>query len=273
MKNTVKILSVAILALFINSCTNDDRVDDPKKIDNPNDKGAIQLHFDPTFDKTKLKFDQYNNYKNLEENLKISRFSYIISNIRLKTAEGKEIILPKEDGYYIIDSAKKQLNIELKDIPVGKYKEVILGIGIDKKKYEEGQTKQQKFWDLAAEHHMTWSWTTGYKFVNFEGQYKVGSNTKEKNFKIHLGSHGKEVDFYREVTINYPKEDFVVRKDTKTSAHLFVDAKKILTGKHLITFEKDGGTIMLNKEMDAKIADNCQKMFEIDHVHIGGHGH
>ena len=156
-------------------------------------------------------------------------------------------------------------SVVLSKIPVAKYKKLKFGLGVEKTYWEKGEAAQQKFWDYAKSeaHKMTWSWTAGYKFINFEGTFTSSTVTEPKDYKIHLGGYNPNNN-YREITVDFPESASVNGKDVP-SVHLYVDVKQILDGanKHSLT-EKSS---MMGGDYAVKIADNSKGMFKVDHVH------
>ena len=264
-------LSVLAASFFVSCSSNDDTV-------NTNEKGNVQLYFDHTFNGDKLLLDTsfYTNSNN--ESLQISRFSYIISNVRLVNDKGETFTYPKNNSYFIIDNGANQVTIDLTNVPAGNYTSIIFGIGVDQEKYLTGETDQQEFWDLAAQHEMTWAWITGYKFLNMEGVFRSSEVEGNPNFKVHVGSHGTALDNYKEVTLQLPNSARV-RENMSPSIHFLVDANKVLDGANKIKLSDNlnpAGTtasIMVNADLSVKIFQNVTEMFTIDHVHNSGESH
>lgn len=271
MKNIFKILSILTVSLLVSCNSSDDSID-------TNEKGNVQLFFDQTFngDKLLLNSSFYTNSNN--ESLQISRFSFIISNIRLMNGKGQVFIYPKNESYFIIDNNTNQLTIDLKNVPAGNYTSVTFGIGVDQEKYLSGESDQQEFWDLAAQHEMTWAWITGYKFINMEGVFRSNEVEGTPNFSVHVGSHGTALDNYSEITLTLPNSARV-RDNMKPSIHFLVDANKILDGTNKIKLSENlnpAGTtasIMVNADLSSKIHQNAIEMFTVDHVHNSGEAH
>lgn len=271
MKNIIKMLSVMVASLFVSCSSNDDAI-------NKNENGKVQLFFDHTFNGDQLLLDTsfYTNSNN--ESLQISRFSYIISNVRLTNDIGETFVYPKNDSYFIIDNGANQVTINLQNIPAGNYTSVTFGIGVDQQKYLTGETDQQDFWDLAAQHEMTWAWITGYKFINMEGVFRSNEVEGIPNFSVHVGSHGTALDNYKEITLSLPNSARV-RENITPSIHFMVDANKILDGVNKIKLSENlnpAGTtasIMVNADLSTKIHQNATEMFTVDHVHNSGESH
>ena len=269
MKNYFKIAAMALSLLFVTSCSDDH--------DDLSGTGKLELSFDHGYKGNTLILGANNSANSLGETLKITRFSYIVSNIRLHKTDGMIFTYPKNDSYFIINSELNNLDIDLTNVPAGDYNKITFGIGVDQEKYLTGQTEQQGFWDLAQTQAMTWAWITGYKFINFEGTFTSSEVTGERNFKVHMGSHGTALDNYREQTVSFPTVA-KVRRDNTPHAHFLVDANILLDGTNKLKLSEalnSGGSaiIMVNAEKAPKVADNAKSMFVVDHIHQNGHSH
>lgn len=272
-----KIFSMALLCasvFVLQSCSNDD-----DKVDDLTGNGELSLHFDHSLAGDQLILNTTSHTNSLGETLKISRFSYIVSNIQLHNVNGTIFTYPVQNGYFIVNSELQNIDIDLENIPAGDYNKITFGIGVDQEKYLTGQTEQQAFWDLAQTQSMTWSWITGYKFINYEGTFTSQEITTPVDFKVHMGSHGTALDNYREQTVSFPSVARV-RRDTAPNVHFVVDVNQLLDGVHKLKLQEalnPAGTtaiIMVNAEKAPKVAENATNMFTVDHIHQGsGHSH
>lgn len=268
-----KYIGAAIFACLLSSCSSDDTT-----VINSNEKGNLQLYFDPTLHGDQLIINTSTFPSKNDETIKISKFNYIISNIRLKDDQGNEFVDPKNDSYFIINTEANQQTIQLTNIPQGNYTLITFGLGVDPQKYLTGEENQQEFWDYAATQDMTWSWITGYKFINFEGEFTSATVSNPTTFSLHIGSHGTALDNYKEVTLSLPNTARV-RTHTTPSIHFLVDAMQLLDGTNEVKLENHlnpagtSASIMVNAEWSPKIMSNATQMFSVDHVHNGGEGH
>lgn len=267
MKKIILNAFVLIAIVFLNSCTsNDDAI-----IEQSSGEGKVSLYFDNGFSGDALLLG--NSYTNGNgENLTINRFNYIISNIVLYKTDGSSYVYPKVESYFIINEEKNLKTIELKNIPVGDYKSIKFGLGVDQQRYLEGESNQQTFWDFAASMDMVWTWSTGYRFINFEGSYTSSQTNGEIPFQVHQGSNSV-TDNYQEITLNLPTT-LRVRTGDLPNIHLVSNANVILNGLHKIKLydnlnQAGTATEIMGGENLIKIAENSQEMFVVDHVHNG----
>lgn len=210
------------------------------------------------------------------ESLTINKLNYIVSNFTLIDENGQEYDYPANSSYFVI-SEEGQLNtVHLEDIPAGNYKKIRFGIGVDQQRYLQGETAQQSFWDLATLYDLTWTWSTGYKFINMEGTFTSSQSPEPKVFQVHQGSN-TATDNYREVTLDLPTTARV-REDMTPSIHIIADANVILDGANKISLFQNlnpAGTsaAIMGGENLIKIAANTTAMFSVDHVHNDGSAH
>ncbi len=267
----IKIAALSALSFFALSCSNDD--DSTEVI--ADTFGEVELYFDNGIAGDALILgNTYTNSNN--ESLTVNRFNYIVSNFVLIDANGNETVYPKEESYFVVSEENSLKTIHLENFPSGDYKAIRFGIGVDAQRYLQGETAQQSFWDLAAENNLTWTWSTGYRFINFEGTYTSSNNTEAFPFQVHQGSN-TATDNYREITLQLPTTARV-REDETPSIHFIVDANVLLDGDTKISLydninQAGTATAIMGGENLITIAGNSLKMFTIDHVHNGSGSH
>ena len=191
---------------------------------------------------------------------------YVISNISLVKADGKEVpynIDNLDKGATVVNLADaKTFDYILTDIPAGNYKEIKLGLGVKKELNTLlDQEKFPKFFKLTGKNEtkMHWEWGTGYRFTKIEGKYD--NNTED--FSIHTGSTRKNnniedpfvpgVDAFREVTLSLPSNAVVGTKAPKIT--IKADFDKLLNGTNKITLLGNIPTVHNTNKM-IPIVDN-----------------
>ncbi len=266
-KNTIAIM--ALTTLFV-SCSSDDNTSPVEGT-----VGEVELFFDNGWAGDALTLG--NTYTNgNSESLTVNRLNYIVSNFVLIKEDSSEFVYPKEESYFIISEEAGLLTVHFENVPAGDYKQVKFGIGVDQQRYLQGESAQQSFWDLAAQHNLTWTWSTGYRFINFEGTFTSPAIEGEKVFQIHQGSN-TATDNYREITLNFPTT-VRVREDEMPNIHLKGDINVMLDGINKIKLSENLNTAgtaasIMGGENLIKIAENTLLMFVVDHVHNGSGHH
>lgn len=265
------IFAILAFASFFVSCSSDD-----DNVQNLLGNGEMELYFDNSLNGDNLILGVSTHTNSNGETLKINKFNYIVSNFVLIDENGAEVAYPKESSYFVINEETKKTTIHLENIPVGNYKKIKFGLGVDSQRYLQGETAQQSFWDEAAANSLTWTWSTGYRFFVFEGAFTAPGLAGEKTFQVHQGSN-TSTDNYREFTVDFPNTARV-RETESPSVHFIVDANKILDGNAKLKLSEAmntagtsasimGGTQLIS------IAGNTTSMFTVDHVHAGGADH
>lgn len=263
MKNQFKNTFVALISIIVlASCDKDD----PTAVNDPNGLGTIKIKFDNIIGTGASEPDDLvlgGSFTTASgEQITVNEINYIISNLVLIKEDGTEVMYSK-DSLFIINERLAKNELYLSNIPTGKYKKLRFGFGVDKEYWETGETAQQNFWDKAKLSGMTWSWTSGYKFMKLEGTAKVTPESEAVDYKIHLGGYAPNNN-YREVTVDFtdPAE---VGTSGISSVHLFVDIKQVFDGTEKIKLS-EGATIMGGDRL-IPVANNSSKMFSVDHVH------
>ncbi|PKP16185.1 MAG: hypothetical protein CVU07_07780 [Bacteroidetes bacterium HGW-Bacteroidetes-23] len=272
MKTNFKYIALFLtFSILFTACSSDD--DSAENLDGT--FGDVELFFDNGVNGDALILG--NSYTNSNgETLTINRFNYIVSNFVLVKADGTEFTYPKNDSYFVISEETDQVSIELENIPAGDYTQIKFGIGVDQQRYLEGETAQQDFWNHASTNNMVWTWSTGYRFINFEGTFTSAHNTNPLNFQIHQGSNSA-TDNYRTVTLNLPT-NARVRNGELPNIHLIADANVIADGATKIVLHDNLNTAGTNASIMGganliTIAANTLAMFVVDHVHNGSGNH
>ncbi|MCG5644390.1 hypothetical protein MCN98_06495 [Flavobacteriaceae bacterium LSUCC0859] len=262
MKSFYKISFLLFLLVFVSSCSSDDG-----GIVELTGKGMVKIEFDNSMDGDDLLLSSSSYTNSQSETLTVSRLNYIVSNFSLTDEYGNIFSYPKDSGYFITSEESGNTEVVLSDVPAGRYTSMTFGIGVDQEKYSQGAEGQGDFLTVAEETNMMWSWQAGYKFLNFEGTFTSPTVTDDKNFKIHMGSHGSSLDNYKETTLTFDTQA-LVSDDLSPIIHLVVDASFILDGINKISLTEQA-VIMVSEEKSPKIAVNVSNMFSVDHVHNG----
>lgn len=261
-KNIVAVLAMAIS--FV-SCSKDDSGTNEVIQGN----GKITLEFDNTYKGANLVLDAQNSATSTNENLKVSTLKYIVSNIKLVKEDGSVFTYPKAKSYFIVDETEASThNIVLTDVPTGNYVAIKYGIGVDKEQYDLGATGQGDFLALAQKKNMIWTWSTGYRFLMFEGKFTSATVAADTKYMIHTGKTGTDYN-YTELTLPLP-EKAIVRNTNSSVVHIMADASKIIDGTNKISLTDNNmgtGAMIMGGTNLPKITSNLSEMFKVNHVH------
>ncbi len=242
---------ILCLLIFI-GCESDSDV-------NEQNTGNLNLIFHNTVGANEFVLSNATYANSHNESFTVNELKYIISNISLLQDNGNTYTIPIADSYFVID-ASSTLSALLIDIPVGNYTEIQFGFGVDPTQYpiESGTLN---FVPTAEEAGMLWSWSAGYKFLKFEGNYSTTADiTENQPFNYHVGSHGATLDNYKEITLAFAKA--VTQNNTE---HLTInfDVSKIFDSTYSLSLsEKDD--IQVDPINAPKIAENIRTAFSIE---------
>ena len=251
---------LALAACFV-ACNDDDSTE------NLNGTfGDAELYFDNGINGNDLALGTpYANSNG--ETLTINTLNYIISNVVFIKGDGTEYAYPKSDSYFVVNEETQQLTVHLEALPAGDYKKVRFGVGVDDSRYQQGQTAQQDFWNLAVANGLGTNWASGYRFIAMQGTFTSASVTNAAAFSVYQNGGNN----YREITLNLPTTARV-RHDISPSIHIKTNINLLLDGTNKVTLGTSLNTAGTQATVDTgntltKIADNTAAVFSVDHVH------
>ncbi len=240
----------------------------------PSRKGTIVLNFDNVAGTRDLKFGE--SYTNAAgEQFSLDMFQYYISNIKLKTEDGREHVVPQDESYFLVkeQDANSQL-ITLKNVPEGNYNFVTFTIGVDSLRNTMDVSKRIGVLDVGNAEMgkgMYWSWNSGYIFVKAEGlspQVAPGPDGQRK-FRYHIGGFGgyssRTINNIKAKTLDLGRDRAKVRQGKAPEVHIVVDVLKMFSGTTTISLATNP-TVMFSP-FSVNVANNYVNMFEYHHVH------
>ncbi len=202
------------LAVAVSSCNNDDNAAQP---------GTVNLVFANVVGTSPLNLDtqQYTNASG--ETYRVNELKYIISNIVFVGANNTEYTVPQAQSYFVVNQeSPASLTLSIPEVEGRKYSAIRFGFGVDQSNYPLNGVNN--FIPTAEENDMLWSWSAGYKFIKFEGEFDTATTTNEP-FIIHVGSHGTNLDNYKEITLNLTND--ITVNDNSSQIDITFDVGKI----------------------------------------------
>ncbi|MDR9400822.1 MAG: hypothetical protein RI558_05320 [Psychroflexus sp.] len=252
-------LFVLLICLLI-SCADD--VDDNTIVDNTI-YSELSLNFDHHVGDDDLVLSEATYQKNGGETFQVDTLKYIISNIVLHRPNGDTFKYPVKDSYFLInEEAPSSLNINLTEIPEGEYDKISFGFGVDQSNYPLNGV--DNFVPTAEENGMLWAWAAGYKFLKFEGTYSTDSSSESQNFLYHVGSHGTNLDNYKEIVLNL-NQVIQLEEEVITEININMDVLKIFNAVHALNLS-DKDDIQVDPENAPKVSENMRASFSIDTI-------
>ena len=255
LKRRTSIVFIVSLLLSTFSCR------EAEEVDFPVGNGNVELTFDPLFNDKDLQLGEtYTSPQ--DETLSFSRFEYIISNIRLTDTGGGIYEVP--DSYYFMGQRSADDNmrerIVLQDVPAGDYTTVTFSVGVD----PETNSSTDAFLkgELEAGVGMDWSWSTGYKFINWEGIYTNKAQNDGVPFVLHVGTN----ENYQILTLTFDTP-IVVSETITADAYVALHAEEVFEVVRLndlgLNFTDFTGVMLSPEDKASEIAEQWLQMFEV----------
>lgn len=247
MKYINHLILVLAISLFL-ACSSDES----------NEVGTLKINFINIVNDDNLEL-QTNYTKNGGETFSVEELKYIISNIVLIDNNGNEFVYPQEDSYFLINQEVIQSQgVTLQNVNAKSYSGIRFGIGVDQSNYPLNGV--DNFVPTAEENNMLWSWSAGYIFMRMEGTYS-SPQTDDGTFRYHIGSHGENLDNYREVSLDFI-QPLAVSGSQTPEVNINFDVLKLFSGEYDMLLE-DKDDIQVDPENAPKITENYSRAFEI----------
>jgi len=195
-------------------------------------------------------------YKNANgDSIRISKFNYFISNIKLVKEDGT--VFAETESYHLVQGDKENSKtFTISNVPFGTYTSMSFIIGVDSARNVSGAQTG----DLDPTSGMFWDWNTGYVMAKMEAESPQATETGTSVI-YHLGGFGGDVNVLRTVSLQLPK--LIISKDKSPNLHMKADAMEWFKTPNLI---KVKDLSVLAGKNAYFIADNYVDMFSLDHV-------
>jgi hypothetical protein len=269
MKSKYSLLAILFFVFTFLGCT---RVQVDAEFD-PNETGSLILEFDNIAGSQDLKLGtEYTNAVN--EKFSVNLLQYFISNIKLKTQDGREHIIPQDQSYFLVrEHDKNSQFIKLNGLPEGYYTQVSFTIGVDSTRCTMPPAQRTGVLDIGNENtgkSMYWSWNSGYIFFKIEGYSPVGRDYNgQKVFFYHVGGFGgyssPTVNNIRTKTMTFGKDRALVRKTKTPEIHIVTDVLKVFDGSTKISIATNPSSHFT--AWSSNVANNYVNAFEYHHLH------
>lgn len=192
------------------------------------------------------------------DSFKIYVYKYYISNVSVRTADGKTYTEP--ESYHLInqeDAATRKFT--LSNVPAGDYTSISYTIGVDSAHNVSGA----KAGDLDPINGMLWSWNTGYIMAKMEGE-SPASGATDKSLIFHVAGFHGEFNVLRKVTLGFPEAAKVTGTNVP-NVHILADALEWFKTPDAFSFSFLFFVMSEGKQAKG-IADNYADMFRVDHI-------
>ncbi len=261
-----KIGSFIIFVLFLMNCTG-------KQPTSENQAtvavGKVQVEFDNVVGNQDLVLGTGSYQNPLNQSFKVSNFSYYITNIHLKRANGTIYAVPQDSSYFLVrESVLASHTLVLNRVPVDEYVGISFLLGVDSLRSTMNLSKRTGVLDPAtgADGHY-WIWNSGYIFMRLEGSSPESTGIANL-IQYHVGGFGgystKMDNNIKSVSLDFGTQKAQVQQEKTVRIKIKTDALKVISGAHTIDF-----AVVPNIMAGAnakKVAENSSQMFQLVEV-------
>jgi hypothetical protein len=253
MKFPALLLALPLAAVFFSGCGKDDEPVTPAAT-----TGSFALNMESRVGADALALNTQSYTKSDGQTFKVTKFKYLLSNVRLLKADGSAYAVP--ESYYLVDAnVPASSQIAIANVPFGEYTGLDFIVGVDAARNSAGAQTGA----LDPGNDLYWDWNQGYIFLKMEGT-SPQSGTSALTF--HIGENITR----RNITPAMNGGKIVVSSGHSPEVHLKVDVMGMFESSDpakRIDFRTTHGA-MAGDPKAPIIADNYQAgMFSIGHIH------
>jgi len=206
----------------------------------------ISVSIQPTFKNENLVLDKVKYVTGKNDTVTISILKFYISDVEVAFENGTSYKEPQ--SYHLIDlENEKSLQIQLKNAPDLKIKQLTFNVGIDSTTNVSGNLEG----DLDPALGMYWAWNSGYINMKLEGKSSSCKSVK-KEFQFHIGGYLPKQNALQRVVLDFHKNT--------TEIQLKVDISKWLDEVAL----KQTNSIMISGNEAIAMSELYKKMFSVE---------
>jgi hypothetical protein len=261
-KMKISYLFLPVLLFTFIGCDDDDSIS--------GGSGQLTIEFDNRAGEEDLEL--LKDYVNASgETFRLTKFNYYISNIILRSDDGKEFVVPQDSSYFLISEEHDVSHqVHLRNIPSANYNQVTFTIGVDSLRSTMDISRRQGVLDPAQGHDgMYWTWNSGYIFFKMEGVSPAAPGEQDNKFYYHIGGFGgydtQGTNNIRQKTVEMGSAVAQVRPGKNPEVHLHVDVLEIFRNPTTISIAEH--PLVMFSEYSTTVSANYVNMFKYDHVH------
>jgi hypothetical protein len=204
----------------------------------------VTINFDAYVNGEELEYGKKYASPNGDGTFSINDFKLYVSNLQFISNENPDKNYIEKDSYHLLRfQAKNSYSFILNNISLEPYDKIKISIGID----EKSNLSINRRGDLDPTNQMAWNWTSGYKFLLFEGLYSPESSDNVIPIVFHIG-----------FSVN--KKDLEFDISTKEEIQFVIDINELFKTPNNIDFNKLP-KVLFNKEHAALLASNYADSF------------
>lgn len=244
---------IPLCCLVFSSCEKDEEIKpDPGTL-----KGDLVVSFRALVNNEILEPNTHFYYNAADDTFSVSKFNYYISNVKLRTAQGKEFAEP--ESYHLIRHVEGETTFTITNIPQGEYNYVEFMIGVDSLRNVSGAQTGA----LDPANNMFWDWNTGYIFYKLEGFYRTANIPDGNYFAIHIGGFQAPYNCLQTPTFDL-KQPVKITQGKQSRLLYDVIVEEVFVNPKLFGIEFYFATA--GPKTDKEISINYKDMFMVDRV-------
>lgn len=190
----------------------------------------------------------------------VSKLKYLLSNLRLKRADGSTFAVP--ESYYLVNAADaNSSHIIIKGIPYGQYTGMSFILGVDSLRNHAGAQTGA----LRSDNDLYWDWNQGYIFFKLEGHSPQPNAQPAIPLVFHLGGSDTPNNVHT-ISPSFNGDKLDVRSGHTPEVHMAVNLQSLFDGPNVINFATTN-TIMSPSGATPMINNAAAGMFRVEHVH------
>jgi len=225
----IKYIDCAIMLMLLCSCTSEK---------------TVTVNFNTYVNGEELEYGKKYTSPNGDGRFAIYDFKLYVSNFQLISNENPEKDYLEKESYHLLKfPTSNNYSFVLNNISLESYDKIGISIGID----EEANVSIKNPGDLDPTNQMAWNWTSGYKFLLFEGLYYPESSEYEIPIVFHIG-------------FSENKKDLVFDITSKNEIQFNIEITELFKNPNNIDFN-ELPKVLFNKEYSALIASNYFNSF------------
>jgi hypothetical protein len=198
---------------------------------------------------------------------------YIVSNFKIKKADGTSYTINQDSCYFLIKESDPSSRFAKLKVPEGDYTSLTFTLGVDSLRSTMDISKRTGALDPSGgmEDGMYWGWNSGYIFLKMEGTSAQApvDPTGNRKYRYHIGGFGgysaPTINNIKSITIDLTARGIAqVRSNKQANIHLFADISKVLSGTTTVSIAANPQVMF--SDYSVNIANNYATMFTHDHT-------
>ncbi len=226
--------------------------------------GQLNFGFTSAINGGDFDLNTYYPINNGADSITASTFKFFVTNVQLrKKSDGTYFNIP--NSYYLFDQANEDPaarvahynTFHIPNVVAGEYDQIRFLVGLDSA--TNFATVVPDIDALNRNNNIYWSWSSGYKFLMFEGKSKQKSGSTELSQVFHAGSDSNK----KWITFDLPTTS-VISNGGSSTIKVVANVEKVFTGTTNFDMRAQNNVMMGTGA--ANLANNYASMFTLTSV-------